>query len=195
MQLLLEQHLTIPAHTLDLEYPKGVAGSAVPFHLHMFRQFWAGPAKNDLLIGAGCPATPSIRDFYERNVVEGAGAGAGGPTPFPCQKHHCACATKASFNAHLACRLAGFCFKYIFSTSSRAISVGFVLYSYFISLFFHFYSCHHPSGCSYWSSSQRFRPGPPAVSHLSQTKRRHPRLLAPSSVANLSVLGACLYVN
>lgn len=136
MQLLLEQHLTIPAHTLDLEYPNGVAGSAVPFHLHMFRQFWAGPAKNDLLIGAGCPATPSIRDFYERNVVEGAGAGAGGPTPFPCQKHHCACATKASFNAHLACRLAGFCFKYIFSTSSRAISVGFVLYSYFISLFF-----------------------------------------------------------
>lgn len=135
MQLLLEQHLTIPAHTLDLEYPKGVAGSAVPFHLHMFRQFWAGPAKNDLLIGAGCPATPSIRDFYERNVVEGAGAGAGGPTPFPCQKHHCACATKASFNAHLACRLAGFCFKYIF----RPLPVQFLLVSFYILTLFRFF--------------------------------------------------------
>jgi len=37
----------------------------------MFRQFRAGPAKNDLAIARWLD-TPSIRDFYERNVVEGA---------------------------------------------------------------------------------------------------------------------------
>lgn len=52
VQLGALEGLRSPAPALDLATRKELrAPEAAPFHLHMFRQFCAEPAKNDLAIG------------------------------------------------------------------------------------------------------------------------------------------------
>lgn len=97
--------------TLDPRTPDSQLPRHVHVHLHMFRQFCAESLRKMIWRSLAAPDTPSIRDFYERNVVEVLPRPVEVPFALPFaaifpwkQKLFCACATKASFNAHLACR-------------------------------------------------------------------------------------------
>lgn len=99
------QMLSLPSHShalslfLSLSLSHCCRAGRLLSHLHMFRQFcaaWKWFADRSV-------NTPSIRDFYERNVARSC-------TLYLCLsislslshwQHLSACATKASFNAHL----------------------------------------------------------------------------------------------